>query len=139
MKGTRGGGVRTGHWLSRAQTEQLLALPDTMTNKGKRDRVVLAVLVGCGLRRTELVQLMSEQIQQLDGRWVVANLIGKGNRLRTVPIVKSHDILYTSVPTHPYTLGTIRRPPFPLLRRVVRELEPGGQGRARFWRGEANP
>ena len=86
VKGTRGGGVRTGHWLSRAQTEQLLALPDTMTNKGKRDRVVLAVLVGCGLRRTELVQLKSEQIQQLDGRWVVTNLVGKGNRLRTVPM-----------------------------------------------------
>jgi integrase len=86
VKGTRGGGFRTGHWLSRAQTEELLAFPDAATNKGKRDRVILALLIGCGLRRNELVQLKFEHIQQLDGRWVIANLVGKGNRLRTVPM-----------------------------------------------------
>ena len=43
-------------------------------------------MIGCGFRRKELVQLQFEQMQQLDGRWVIANLVGKGNRLRTVPM-----------------------------------------------------
>ena len=86
VKGVRGGGVRTGRWLSRTETEELLALPDQATNKGKRDRVILALLIGCGLRRKELVQLKFEQIQQRDGRWIIADLVGKGHRRRTVPM-----------------------------------------------------
>src|SRR3954452_2705804 len=86
VKGVSTRGTRTGHWLTRAQVEELLAIPDAGTNKGRRDLVMLSLLVGCGLRRTELVQLTCEQIQQRDGRWVVANLRGKGNRLRTVPM-----------------------------------------------------
>ena len=86
VKGVSTRGRRTGHWLTRAQVEELLAIPDAGTNKGKRDLVILSLLVGCGLRRTELVQLTFEQIQQRDGRWVVASLVGKGNRLRTVPM-----------------------------------------------------
>lgn len=29
---------------------------------------------------------MVEHIQQRDGRWVVADLVGKGGRVRTVPV-----------------------------------------------------
>ncbi len=86
VKGVHGSGIRTGHWLNRAQTEELLALPDLTTNKGKRDRMILALLIGCGLRRKELVQLNLEQIQQRDGRWIIADLVGKGRRRRTVPM-----------------------------------------------------
>jgi len=77
VKGVSTRGTRTGHWLTRAQVEELLAIPDATTNRGRRDLVVLSLLVGCGLRRTELVQLTFEQIEQRDGRWVVANLVGK--------------------------------------------------------------
>jgi integrase len=44
------------------------------------------VLLGCALRRSELAALTCEQIQQRDYRWVVADLIGKGGRVRTVPV-----------------------------------------------------
>jgi integrase len=86
VKGARMAGVRTGHWLTRDEAQQLLSLPDASTNQGKRDQVILALLVGCGLRRKELAQLAFEQVQQREGRWVVADLIGKGGRIRTVPV-----------------------------------------------------
>jgi len=84
--GMRRAGVRLGNWLSREQAEGLLALPARDTLKGKRDRALLAVLLGAGLRRTEAAELAFEHIQERDGRWVVADLVGKGRRLRTVPI-----------------------------------------------------
>ena len=96
VKGVNSRGMRTGHWLTRSQVEEILAIPDSRTNKGKRDRAVLALLVGCGLRRTELVHLRFENIQQRDGRWVIANLVGKGNRLRTVPMPSWTKVLVDS-------------------------------------------
>jgi site-specific recombinase XerD len=86
VSGVRGTGVQMGQWLTCDQAQALICCPDATTNKGKRDRAVLAVLIGCGLRRNELVSLTFEHIQQRDGRWVVANLIGKGQRIRTVPM-----------------------------------------------------
>jgi integrase len=64
----------------------LLAVPDRSTLKGKRDYVILALLVGCALRRNELAELDVETIQQREGRWVLADLEGKGRRIRTVAI-----------------------------------------------------
>jgi integrase len=61
-----------------------ISLPDRTTLKGKRDYVILALLVGCALRRNELAQLEVETIQQREGRWVLADLEGKGRRIRTV-------------------------------------------------------
>jgi integrase len=59
-------------------------IPSTL--KGKRDRAILALLICCGLRRTELVSLEVDRIQQREGGWVIPDLVGKGNRLRTVTI-----------------------------------------------------
>jgi integrase len=64
----------------------LLAVPDCSTLKGKRDYVILALLVGCALRRQELAQLDVEKIQMREGRWVIADLRGKGGRICTVAI-----------------------------------------------------
>jgi integrase len=86
VKGTKRHGVRAGNWLTLEQTERLLELPSRTTNKGRRDRALLALLVGCGLRRQELAGLRVEDIQQRDGRWCVVDLAGKGNRIRTVPM-----------------------------------------------------
>ena len=86
IRGAPQHGVRTGNWLTKRQTEALLAAPDAATNQGKRDRAILAVLVGCGLRRDEAVRLTFEHIQQRDGRWCVVDLIGKKRRVRTVPM-----------------------------------------------------
>jgi integrase/recombinase XerD len=54
--------------------------------KGKCDRALLAVLIGCGLRRSETSELRFEDIAQREGRWAIVDLHGKGNRLRTVPM-----------------------------------------------------
>jgi integrase len=79
-------GIRLGNWLTREQAKELLAVPDRSTLKGKRDYVILALLVGCALRRNELAELDVETIQQREGRWVLADLEGKGRRVRTVAI-----------------------------------------------------
>jgi len=79
-------GSRLGHWLTREQARELLAVPDRTTLKGKRDYVLLAMLVGCALRREELAGLDVDTIQLREGRWVLADLEGKGRRVRTVAI-----------------------------------------------------
>ena len=79
-------GTRLGNWLTREQAKELLAVPDRTTLKGKRDYVLLAMLVGCALRREELAALDVDTIQLREGRWVLADLEGKGRRVRTVAI-----------------------------------------------------
>ena len=79
-------GTRLGHWLTREQARELLAVPDRSKLKGKRDYVILALLVGCALRRQELASLKIEDIQLRDGRWVIIDLRGKGGRIRTVAV-----------------------------------------------------
>lgn len=79
-------GVRSGQWLTKAQAQQILLAPDITTFKGLRDRAILAVMIGAGLRRSEVAALTFEHIQQRDGRWAIVDLVGKGNRVRTVPI-----------------------------------------------------
>lgn len=86
VKGVKTAGVRSGNPMTREQAQELLNAPDTATLKGLRDRALLAVLVGCGLRRSEAAELTYEHIQQRDGRWVVCDLVGKGSRTRTVPM-----------------------------------------------------
>ena len=79
-------GKRTGNWLSLEQSQQLINVPDVSTNIGLRDRAMLAVLIGCGIRRQELTKLKPEQLQLRDGRWVIADLVGKRNKARTVTV-----------------------------------------------------
>jgi integrase len=79
-------GTRLGNWLTREQARELLTVPDRTTLKGKRDAAILALLVGCALRRAELAALRIEDIQQREGRWVIADMHGKGGRIRTVAI-----------------------------------------------------
>lgn len=86
VKGAKRQGTRTGNWLSKQEAEALLSAPDTTTVKGKRDRAMLAVLIGCGLRREELVHLRFEHVRQRDGRWCIVDMLGKHGRTRTVPM-----------------------------------------------------
>ena len=78
--------ARAGNWLTPEQARALLLAPDGKTLKGKRDRALLGVLVGCGLRREELVFLNVEDVQLRDDRWVIPHLVGKGKRVRLVPV-----------------------------------------------------
>src|SRR5258706_955771 len=70
-------GTRLGNWLTREQAKELLAVPDRSTLKGKRDYVIIALLVGCALRRRELASLTIEDIQLREGRWVIIDLRAK--------------------------------------------------------------
>jgi integrase len=51
-----------------------------------RDRAMVALLLGCGLRRGEALGLALESIQQREEHWVITDLVGKGGHIRTVPI-----------------------------------------------------
>lgn len=86
VKGVRREGRRTGNWLTREQAQQLINAPDTNTLKGLRDRAILAILIGCGLRRQEAAHLTFDHLQQRDGRWVIVDLVGKRNKTRSVPM-----------------------------------------------------
>src|SRR5208283_2091760 len=86
IKGVASKGVRLGNWLSLKQAQSLLNAPDIGTMKGLRDRAIIAVLLGCGLRRSEVAALTMGHIQQRDGRWCIIDLRGKHGRVRTVPV-----------------------------------------------------
>ena len=51
VKGSKKLGMRLGNWLTANEARSLWQIPDPRTLKGKRDRAILAVLLGCGLRR----------------------------------------------------------------------------------------
>jgi site-specific recombinase XerD len=86
VKGAKRLGVRIGNWLTVEQSKKLLQCLPAETIRGKRDRAILALLLGCGLRRAELVGLKSKDFQIREEHWVVADLIGKGKHIRTVPV-----------------------------------------------------
>jgi site-specific recombinase XerD len=86
VKGAKMNGSRLGNWLSEQQAQELLDMPDRRTLKGLRDAALLAVLLGAGLRRAEAAGLRVEHLQQREGRWVIVDLVGKGGRMRSVPI-----------------------------------------------------
>ena len=86
VKGVRRLGVRVGNWLTPAQGKLLLERSDTATLRGKRNHAILAMLLGCGLRRGELLSLAMASIQVRDDHWVIADLKGKAGHIRTVPV-----------------------------------------------------
>src|SRR5213083_490013 len=53
VKGAKRLGVRVGNWLTTDQAEKLLQRPTIESLRSKRDRAMLAILLGCGLRRSE--------------------------------------------------------------------------------------
>ena len=59
---------------------------DQASLRGKRDYAMVAVLLGCGLRRAEVAELAVERLQQREEHWVIADMIGKGGHVRTVPV-----------------------------------------------------
>jgi len=71
--------------LSVEEIDRLLEQPDLSTPLGIRDRAMLEVLYGCGLRISELLQL------QLDNLYLEEEIIrvrGKGSKERFIPIGK---------------------------------------------------
>ncbi len=85
VKGAKRLGVRIGNWLTIDQSRTLLGKPSD-TLRGKRDRAILALLIGCGLRRAEVVGIRTEDFQVREEHCVIADLVGKGKHIRTVPV-----------------------------------------------------
>jgi len=86
VKGAPQHGSRLGRWLTVEEASLLLRDREDRSLKWLRDRAILCLLIGAGLRREELAGLRVDQIQQREGRWVIVDLIGKRQRIRTVPI-----------------------------------------------------
>src|SRR5438067_9751727 len=86
VKGVKKLGVRLGNWLSATDARALWQSPDAETLKGKRDRAIIAVLLGCGLRRRELADLDFTLLQRREEHWAIVDFVGKGGHIRTVPV-----------------------------------------------------
>jgi len=63
--------------LSETEVRKLLNAPAVSTDIGLRDRAMLEVLYGCGLRVSELVSLQVDQVNLQQG---VVRVWGKGNK-----------------------------------------------------------
>lgn len=86
VKGVRKHGVRVGNWLTIDQGQTLPHAFNRTALRGKRDFAMVAVLLGCGLRRAELAAVTVGDLQHREEHWVFADLIGKGGHVRTVPV-----------------------------------------------------
>jgi site-specific recombinase XerD len=86
VKGVKKIGLLLGNWLTPEQSQRLWKTPDCRLLKGKRDRALLAVLLACGLRRHEAVNLDFSHIQQREEHWAIVDLKGKAGHTRTVPM-----------------------------------------------------
>src|SRR6185503_18396505 len=82
IKGDKRKGERVGNWLDLEQVKLLLRVAE---NRGSRDAAILAVMLGCGLRRAEVAALTWQHWQDRAGRRCIVDIVGKGQRIRTVP------------------------------------------------------
>jgi site-specific recombinase XerD len=77
-------------WLSREQVEEITSLPDRRTPAGRRDWIILAVLLGAGLRRFEMVSITFDNLKRQpmkNGQMrAVLEMKGKGDKTRVIPI-----------------------------------------------------
>ena len=86
VKGMKQLGSRLGNWLSCDQAKLLLEKADGEDLRSIRDLAMIAVLLGCGLRRAELSALEVEDMEVRQGHWAIVDLVGKGSHVRTVPV-----------------------------------------------------
>ncbi|HNV70996.1 MAG TPA: site-specific tyrosine recombinase XerD [Candidatus Ozemobacteraceae bacterium] len=78
---------KTGHPLPKVlsvdEVTRMLEQPDLTNARGLRDRAMLEVLYGAGLRETELIEMTLDQVH-FEGEYL--QILGKGGRERVVPI-----------------------------------------------------
>jgi len=74
VKGAKQLGARTGNWLTEDQARLLLEKADGNDLRSVRDLAMISVLVGCGLRRTELSALSVEDLQIRQRHWAIVDL-----------------------------------------------------------------
>jgi len=86
VKGLKKIGVRLGNWLTAEQSQKLWQTPSGERLKAKRDRALLAVLLACGVRRHEAVELDFAHIQRREEHWAIVDLKGKAGHTRPIPM-----------------------------------------------------
>ena len=99
VKGVRQIGVRLGELADTRTGPAAPRVRAVVEHARVADQAMVAMLIGCGLRRAELLTLRLDSIQQREEHWVIADLIGKGGHVRTVPIptwVKRHVDAWTA-------------------------------------------
>jgi integrase/recombinase XerD len=72
--------------VSVSQMQKILAAPDSSTPQGIRDRALLALLYGCGLRVSEAAGIRVEDVNFAEK---FVRVLGKGGRERLVPFGRS--------------------------------------------------
>jgi integrase len=87
VKGAKRLGTRVGNWLTLDQARTLVQREDDdLAHVAQRDRAIIALLLGCGLRRAELVGLRIEDFQLREDHWIIADLVGKAKHIRTISV-----------------------------------------------------
>ena len=79
-------GQRHKTWLEQDDVQKLIDNLNSDKISIVRDRALIAVMTGCGLRRFEISDLQITQIKKIQGRWAFTDIKGKGDRYRTVAI-----------------------------------------------------
>lgn len=113
-------GFRSGNWLTKEQAEVFLReglSGADRSPKDRRDGAVMALLLGCGLRRAEASMLTWEQIQKREGRDVLVDVRGKGGRLRTIVIPRWATVMLLDWMAISHTPGIVGQ----LVLRSIRE------------------
>jgi len=75
--------IKLPDFLSEDEVNRLLAAPDLGSPRGLRDRAILELLYGCGLRVSELVNLRIKNLY-LDEGYI--KVFGKGSKERIIPV-----------------------------------------------------
>ncbi|GIZ14149.1 site-specific tyrosine recombinase [Capnocytophaga catalasegens] len=89
-------GMKLPDTLSLEEIDTLIAAIDVSSEEGHRNRAIIEVLYGCGLRVSELVSLRLSDLFFEEG---FVQITGKGNKQRLVPIseyTQQQILLYTS-------------------------------------------
>jgi len=86
LRSIRVGPALAPKYLNVAEVDRLLNAPPAETPEGGRDLAILALFYNTGLRVGELCALNRQDIELSNQEWGQVQLLGKGLRLRWVPI-----------------------------------------------------
>jgi site-specific recombinase XerD len=92
VRGIKQLGQRSGNWLTREQSSILLGCASGEGVREKRDCAILAVLLGCGLRRSELVGLTVEKIQTRQGHWAILDMSERADTYEPSSLARSESL-----------------------------------------------
>ena len=110
--------------LSAAEVKKLLQAPDTRTNRGYRNRIILEILYDTAIRRAEVANI---RLHDLDLAAGYIHITGKGDKERVVPLSRRVCELvqnYILMVRHQFVNGT--DPGFLILNRWGQKMDPNG-------------